>query len=49
VASAFATALRHSTWFDHVAFAVLDRQPHAPTYTAFSNTLRPTLHNPAND
>jgi uncharacterized protein (TIGR02452 family) len=49
VASAFATALRHSPWFHHVAFAVLDRQPHAPTYTAFSNTLHPTPHNPAND
>ncbi len=39
VAHAFATALSRNPWFDHVLFAVLDRQVSAPTYTAFADTF----------
>jgi uncharacterized protein (TIGR02452 family) len=39
VAVAFATALHRSPWFDQVVFAVLDRQPATPTYTAFANAF----------
>ncbi|MEO3776526.1 TIGR02452 family protein [Micromonospora sp. B11E3] len=39
VATAFATALRHSPWFDEVVFAVLDRQPATPTHAAFAGIL----------
>ncbi|MEU6076270.1 TIGR02452 family protein [Micromonospora sp. NPDC047074] len=42
VAAAFATALRQSPWFERVVFAVLDRQPAAPTHAAFAATLGPT-------
>jgi len=30
---------RTGGWFDHVVFAVHDRQPDRPTYTAFANAL----------
>ncbi|MCX4471421.1 TIGR02452 family protein [Micromonospora sp. NBC_01655] len=39
VASAFATALHHSPWFDTVVFAILDRQPATPTHAAFAGAL----------
>jgi uncharacterized protein (TIGR02452 family) len=41
VANAFTTALSHSPWFDQVTFAVLDRQPQAPTHAAFRQGLAP--------
>jgi uncharacterized protein (TIGR02452 family) len=41
VAQAFAAALRHSPWFDHVTFAVLDRQSGTPTQAAFTQALSP--------
>jgi uncharacterized protein (TIGR02452 family) len=48
VAAAFATALRHSPWFDEIIFAVLDRQRAAPIYTAFTRVLQPaSAHLPA--
>jgi uncharacterized protein (TIGR02452 family) len=40
VAAAFATALRHSPWFDEIVFAVLDHHPAAPTYAAFAHALQ---------
>jgi uncharacterized protein (TIGR02452 family) len=40
VASVFAQLLRHrGGWFEQVVFAVLDRQPGAPTYRAFADAL----------
>ncbi len=39
VAAAFAAHLHHSQWFDHVVFAVLDRQPGTPTYAAFTRAF----------
>jgi uncharacterized protein (TIGR02452 family) len=39
VAVAFATAIRESPWFDEIVFAILDRQPATPTYTAFTRVL----------
>jgi uncharacterized protein (TIGR02452 family) len=39
VAEAFAAALQHSPWFNHVVFAVLDRQPNTPTYSTFTRAL----------
>jgi len=39
VAEAFAAALRAGPWFDHVVFAVLDRQHGAPTHAAFQRVL----------
>jgi uncharacterized protein (TIGR02452 family) len=36
VAAAFAGALRAGPWFEHVTFAVLDRQRDTPTYAAFA-------------
>ncbi|MET8764239.1 TIGR02452 family protein [Lentzea sp. NPDC004782] len=39
VAQAFRTALRDNRFFDHVVFAVLDRQSGTPTLTAFVDAL----------
>ncbi|MEU3650850.1 TIGR02452 family protein [Lentzea sp. NPDC034063] len=39
VARIFALALRDNRFFDHVVFAVLDRQEGAPTLTAFADAL----------
>ncbi|MFJ5990615.1 TIGR02452 family protein [Lentzea sp. NPDC092896] len=39
VARIFALALRDNRFFDHVVFAVLDRQKGAPTLTAFADAL----------
>jgi uncharacterized protein (TIGR02452 family) len=43
VAEAFADALRRCDRFDHVAFAVLDRQPGAPVYRTFVDTFVDTF------
>lgn len=40
VAAIFAEQITQArAWFDHVAFAVLDHQPGAPTYNAFARAL----------
>ncbi|GIH94132.1 TIGR02452 family protein [Planobispora siamensis] len=39
VAETFARALATRTRFDHVRFAVLDRQPDTPTYSAFARVF----------
>jgi uncharacterized protein (TIGR02452 family) len=39
VAAAFATALEGVRHFDEIVFAVLDRQPATPTYSAFAGTF----------
>jgi uncharacterized protein (TIGR02452 family) len=39
VAQAFRAALRDNRYFDHLVFAVLDRQKGAPTLAAFENVL----------
>jgi uncharacterized protein (TIGR02452 family) len=40
VAAMFATEIaRARGWFDHVTFAVLDRQRDTPTYAAFARAL----------
>jgi uncharacterized protein (TIGR02452 family) len=39
VAQAFRTALRENRYFDHVVFAVFDRQKGTPTLAAFANAL----------
>jgi uncharacterized protein (TIGR02452 family) len=39
VATAFAQALDQARWFEHVVFAVYDRQPAAPVYRAFARIL----------
>lgn len=39
VATAFAQALDRARWFEHVVFAVYDRQPSAPVYRAFARIL----------
>jgi uncharacterized protein (TIGR02452 family) len=39
VAQTFRAALRDNRYFDHVVFAVLDRQKGAPTFSAFENVL----------
>lgn len=39
VAETFRIALRDNRYFDHVVFAVLDRQKGTPTLAAFENTL----------
>ena len=45
VASAFAAQLaRAGGWFDHVTFAVLDRQPGTPTFAAFARGLAAHSH-----
>jgi uncharacterized protein (TIGR02452 family) len=41
VAATFRSVLRASPWFEEVVFAVLDRRPRAPTFTAFADALRP--------
>lgn len=41
VAGAFGAALRQVPYFDHLAFAVLDLAPTAPTLRAFLDVLRP--------
>nr|WP_042183485.1 TIGR02452 family protein [Kibdelosporangium sp. MJ126-NF4]CEL15547.1 FIG01123153: hypothetical protein [Kibdelosporangium sp. MJ126-NF4]CTQ98213.1 FIG01123153: hypothetical protein [Kibdelosporangium sp. MJ126-NF4] len=40
VADVFLTALRNNPYFDHVVFAVLDRQAGTPTLAAFTKTFR---------
>jgi uncharacterized protein (TIGR02452 family) len=40
VADAFTAALARIDFFDHVVFAVLDRQPATPTYTSFASRMQ---------
>jgi uncharacterized protein (TIGR02452 family) len=40
VAAAFRSALQDNRYFDHVVFAVLDRQPGTPTLAAFADSFR---------
>ena len=42
VASAFAAVLRESPWFDEIVFAVLDRQPATPIFSAFARAFPPS-------
>jgi hypothetical protein len=39
VAGTFMTALQDNRYFDHVVFAVLDRQRGTPTLAAFAEVL----------